>query len=303
MKNNIFRTRTIAELLQNMGLGKPAHPLITIVDSAKLSYSEELIGMRFSSDMYCIGLKDVGCGIDYGLNQYDFDVGTLIFTAPGQVMTVTKAQKINQLKGWMLYFHPDLIENTSLGAKIDQYGFFNYKIHEALQLSEQEQETLERIAALIQGEINERIDNQSQQILVSYIELIINYSCRFYERQLNIRSTENVDVISRVEALLKDYYQNNDLFETGQPTIQYLADKCYLSPSYLSDLLTKETGRSAKEHINDFLIERAKHLLVFSSSSISEIAYSLGFNYPHYFARLFKNKTGKTPVEYRNSRQ
>lgn len=249
--------------------------------------------------MYCIALKDKVCGIDYGRNHYDSSHGTLIFTAPEQVFTVTKAQGLNEVKGWMLYFHPDLIRNTSLGSKIDQYRFFNYEVHDALQLYEQEQQTLNQIVNLIRNEINDQIDNHSQQVLVSNIELMLNYCVRFYERQLNTRSVQNADIISRIEKLLKDYYQNNDLIENGQPTIQYLANKCHLSPSYLSSLLTKETGRSAKDHINDFLVEKAKHHLLSTTDSISTIAYSLGFNYPHYFARVFKQKTGKTPQEYR----
>ena len=299
MDPNIFRSKSIAELLQGMGLGKPAHPLIAIIDSAKLSYGEELIGMRFSSDMYYVALKDAGCGIDYGRNHYDFTEGALIFTAPGQVFTVTKAQALNQSQGWMLYFHPDLIRNTSLGAKINEYSFFNYEVYEALYLSEQEEEILSNIVKLIQSEIDQRIDNHSQQVLVSNIELMLNYSVRFYERQMNTRSAQNSDIISKVETLLRDYYQNNKLIESGQPTIQYLADNCHLSPSYLSDLLTKETGRSAKDHINDFLVDKAKHLLLSTDDSVSGIAYGLGFNYPHYFGRLFKQKTGKTPQEYR----
>jgi len=299
MEKNIIRSKSIAELLTGMGLGKPDHPLIAVVDTANLSYGEEFIGMRFSSDMYCISLKDIGCGIDYGRNHYDFQEGTILFTAPKQVFTVTKTQELNQVHGWMLYFHPDLIRNTSLGAIIDQYNFFNYEAHEALHLSEQEEETLTQIVNLIKTEISERIDNHSQQVLVSNIELMLNYCVRFYERQYNTRSAQNSDVISRVEKLLKEYYQNHDLIQAGQPTIQYLANQCHLSPSYLSDLLTKETGRSAKEHINEFLIEKAKHLLLSSTDSISGIAYSLGFNYPHYFGRLFKQRTGKTPQEYR----
>jgi YesN/AraC family two-component response regulator len=135
--------------------------------------------------------------------------------------------------------------------------------------------------------------------LVSNIELLLNYSKRFYQRQFNTRSANNIDIVSRVELLLKGYYSKNQLIEKGQPTIQYLADHCHLSASYLSDLLAKETGRSAKDHINDFLVDKAKHLLLSSTDSISGIAYTLGFNYPHYFGRLFKQKTGKTPQEYR----
>lgn len=301
MDNPIFRSKSIAELLNSMGLGKPAHPLIAVIKNADLCLRAELVGMRFTSDMYCIALKDTGCGIDYGRNHYDFTDGVLIFTAPDQVFTVKKTQDLGESQGWMLYFHPDLIRNTELGAKIDQYNFFNYEVNEALYLSEKEEEILKNILGMIESEINQRIDHHSQQVLVSNIELMLKYSTRFYERQLNTRSAQNSDVVSKVEVLLKDYYKNKNLVTDGQPTIQYLADKCNLSPSYLSDLLAKETGRSAKEHINDFLMDKAKHLLLSSSDSISGIAYNLGYNYPHYFARQFRQKTGMSPQEYRTT--
>jgi AraC-like DNA-binding protein len=299
MTENIIHTKSINELQKGMGMGKPLHPLITVLDTSKLVVKEQLIGQRFTADMYCIALKDTSCGMDYGRNHYDFNEGVLIFTAPNQVITVTKAQELNEVKGWMLYFHPDLIRNTSLGAKIDAYNFFNYEVHEALHLSDKEQDTLNHAVRLIEDEMNERIDNHSQQVLVSNIELILNYSVRFYERQFNTRCASHVDIVAKVESLLKNYDKEHNLSETGQPTIQYLANECHLSASYLSDLLTKETGRSAKEHINDFIVEKAKHLLLSSSDSVSGIAYSLGFNYPHYFGRLFKQKTGKTPQQYR----
>lgn len=299
MNKSIIHSKTIAEIRTVFGLDKPTHPLITILDTQKLAYGEETVGKRFASDLYCIAMKDSSCGIDYGRNSYDFDDGVLIFIAPKQVVTVKRSQALNEVKGWMLYFHPDLIRNTTLGSKIDAYNFFNYEVNEALHLSENEQNTLNQIVKLIQDEIKERIDNHSQQVLVSNIELLLNYSKRFYERQFNTRSASHIDVVAKVEVLLKTYFSENQLIEKGQPTIQFLADHCHLSASYLSDLLTKETGRSAKDHINDFLVEKAKHLLLSSTDSISGIAYSLGFNYPHYFGRLFKQKTGKTPQEYR----
>lgn len=299
MNEPIIHSASIAAIRAVFGLDKPKHPLITLLDTEKLAYGIETVGKRFTSDLYCIALKDASCGIDYGRNSYDFDDGVLIFTAPKQVITVKKPQALNEIKGWMLYFHPDLIRNTPLGSKIDSYNFFNYEVNEALHLSENEQNTLHQIVQLIRDEIKERIDNHSQQVLVSNIELLLNYSKRFYERQFNTRSASHIDVVSKVELLLKEYFEENQLTEKGQPTIQYLADRCHLSSSYLSDLLTKETGRSAKEHINDFLINKAQHLLLSSSDSISGIAYTLGFNYPHYFARLFKQKTGMTPQAYR----
>jgi AraC-like DNA-binding protein len=299
MDKNIIHIKSISQLLEGSGFGKPTHPLIAIIDTANIAFGEEMLGLRLSSELYSIALKDASCGLDYGRKPYDFSEGVLFFSAPNQVFTVTKVQKLNEVKGWMLYFHPDLIRNTKLGAQIDDHTFFNYEINEALHLSEKEQSVLSNIINLIENEINERIDNHSQQVLVSNIELILSYSQRFYERQFNTRSAQNTDIVSKVELLLKNYYKTHELIETGQPTIEYLAGECNLSPNYLSDLLSKETGRSAKEHINDFLIEKAKHLLLSSTDSISGIAYSLGFNYPHYFGRLFKKKTGKTPQEFR----
>ena len=299
MGKNIIHIKSINQLLEGSGFGKATHPLIAIVDTANIVFGEEMQGLRISSDLYSIALKDASCGLDYGRKPYDFNEGVLFFSAPKQVFTVTKIQKLNEVKGWMIYFHPDLIRNTKLASKIDDYTFFNYEVNEALHLSEKEQSVLNNLVNLIENEIQERIDSHSQQVLVSNIELILSYSFRFYERQFNTRSAQNTDIVSKVESLLKDYYKTHDLIEAGQPSIDYLASECHLSANYLSDLLSRETGRSAKEHINDFIIEKAKHLLLSSTDSIGGIAYSLGFNYPHYFSRIFKKKTGKTPQEYR----
>ena len=299
MGKNIIHIKSINQLLEGSGFGKATHPLIAIIDTANIVFGEELQGLKISSDLYSIALKDASCGLDYGRKPYDFNEGVLFFSAPKQVFTVTKVQNLNKIKGWMLYFHPDLIRNTKLGSKIDDYTFFNYEVNEALHLSEKEQSVLNNLVKIIENEIEERIDNHSQQVLVSNIELILSYSSRFYERQFNTRFAQNTDIVSKVETLLKDYYKTHNLIETGQPSIDYLASECHLSGNYLSDLLSKETGRSAKDHINDFLIEKAKNLLISSTDSVSGIAYSLGFNYPHYFGRIFKKKTGKTPQEYR----
>lgn len=299
MDNKIIRHKSISQLHETMGFGKPTHPLITIIDVSKLAYGEDLIGTKFASDLYCIALKDKSCGLDYGRTHYDFDEGTLIFMAPNQVFSVNKAQALNEIQGWMLYFHPDLIRNTKLGARIDNYSFFSYEVNEALHLSAQEEATITQIIGMIKAEIKERIDNHSQRVLVSNIELLLNYCTRYYERQFNTRTAQSKDVVSKVESLLKDYYNSGNLLELGHPTIQYLAKECFLSPGYLSDLLKKETGKTAKDHINHFLVEKAKNLLLGSDDSISGIAYTLGFNYPHYFSRLFKGKTGLTPQEYR----
>jgi AraC-like DNA-binding protein len=223
----------------------------------------------------------------------------LIFTGPNQVTTTTKAQALGEIQGWMMFFHPDLIRNTALGEHIDEYSFFSYDVYEALHLSDKEQDTLSDCAKQIQEEYNERIDNHSQRVIVSGLELMLNYCLRFYERQFNTRTAKNKDIVSKVEQLLKDYYHSGQLPEYGPPSLQYLADKVNLSATYFSDLLKKETGRSAKDHINEFLVDKAKNLLLGSQSTVSEISFLLGFNYPHYFSRLFKTKTGFTPQKYR----
>lgn len=293
--------KSISQLHDYMGFEKPTHPLITIIDTSKLAYGEELIGVKISSELYCIALKDKSCGMNYGRNHYDFDEGVMMFTAPNQVITLNKAQALNEVQGWMLYFHPDLIRNTPLGDQIDDYSFFSYSVYEALHLSAQEQNTVSTCIKMIEEEIKARIDNHSRQVLISNIELLLNYCTRFYERQFNTRSAQNKDVTAKVESLLKEYYRSNKIHELGQPTITYLANECHVSAGYLSDLLKKETGKTAKDHINDFLVEKAKDFLIGSDDSISGIAYTLGFNYPHYFSRLFKAKTGMTPQEYREN--
>jgi AraC-like DNA-binding protein len=275
MNKKIIHINSIDQLIQSSGFGKPTHPLIAIIDTTKISFTEDMIGLRISSDLYSIALKDISCGLDYGRNSYDFSEGVLFFSAPNQIFTVTKVQKLNEVKGWMLYFHPDLIRNTKLGEQIENYNFFNYEVNEALHVSDKEKTIICDLVKLIENEINERIDNHSQQVLVSNIELILSYSQRFYNRQFNTRSAQNSDIVAKVETLLKEYYQNNDFVEKGQPTIKYLADCCNLSSNYLSDLLSKETGRSAKEHINDFLVDKAKYLLLNTEGSVNEALITL----------------------------
>jgi len=199
----------------------------------------------------------------------------------------------------MLFFHPDLIRNTTLGKIIEDYRFFSYDVHEALHLSDAEQKTITDCVGMIQQEISERIDNHSQTVITSSLELLLNLSRRYYERQFNTRSAQNSDVVSQFSSLLNSYYKSGKFTETGIPTIEYFADRVHLSGNYLSDLLKKETGYSIKDQINNFIVEKAKTLLLSESESVSQIAYALGFNYPHYFSRLFKSKTNLTPQEFR----
>lgn len=299
MQEDIINIQSISVAHELLGQEKPTHPLISIIDVSTLEIGKEMVDKKVTADLYSISLKDRSCGMQYGRNSYDFNEGVLIFTGPNQLVSPTKEQKLGEINGWWLMFHPDLIRNTPLGEHIDDYSFFSYDVHEALHLSEQEQATITDCVQKIQQETKERIDNHSQRVIVSSLELLLNYCSRYYERQFNTRTAQNKDVVSLFTLLLKEYYKNNQFIEQGIPSINYFADKVHLSANYLSDLLKKETGRSAKDHINDFIVNQAKTLLLSSGDSVSEIAYSLGFNYPHYFSRLFKNKTGLTPQKYR----
>lgn len=295
--SDIYRIESISQLAKGIGGKEPKHPLIYIMDVTKFKVPESLINQKIVSNFYTIFLKDADCGMIYGRNVYDFEEGVLSFTAPGQVAVSTN--EVEPSYGWVLVFHPDLIRQSNLGKIIHQYNFFSYDVHEALHLSKQEEGVLNDCIKKIEYELDQNIDRHSQNLLISNLELLLNYCNRFYERQFYSRSNQNKDIISQIEQLIHDYYQSNLQLEHGTPSIQYLANEVNLSANYLSDLLKRETGLNAKEHINDFVVNLAKNRLLNSDLNISEIAYDLGFNYPHYFSRMFKRKTGYTPHEYR----
>jgi AraC-like DNA-binding protein len=299
MSNQILRIDSISELHRLLGLDGPRHPLVSVIDAARVSIPPGMVGVRLVGNLYYIALKDGSCGLEYGRNSYDFQEGVLLFTAPGQVITATREQKENEVQGWMLFFHPDLIRTSSLGENIGQYSFFSYDVHEALHLSESEMARVTHCVDQIVEEYTQRIDAHSQRVIVSNIELLLNYCLRFYERQFHVRTNLNKDVVSQFERVLRAYFESGEA-TNGLPSIQYFAERLHLSQNYLSDVLKKESGRSAKDYINDYVIEKAKTVLLNSNGTVSEIAYGLGFNYPHYFSRLFKNKTGMTPQEYRD---
>ncbi len=296
---SFIKAASISQLHQLMGLPKPQHPLISLVDVSKIQVTDDQVNAKVIFDFYMVSLKDKSCGSEYGRNTFDFDEGVMIFTAPGQVYTFTKPFKPGEISGWMLFFHPDLIRNTHLGKQINEYSFFNYEVFEALHLSAGEEKTMNATVANINEEYQQRIDNHSQRVIVSNLELLLNYSLRYYERQFNTRASQSRDIISQFEKELKIYFNTEKNLDLGLPGIQYFAELVHLSPHYFGDLVKKETGRTPKDHIHDFVIDLAKNLLVGSEQSVSEIAYQLGFNYPHYFTRLFKSKVGHTPVAYR----
>lgn len=281
--------------------GKTKHPLVAVVDFSKLDEQMEE-GTRISCDFYSIMFKNYCANkLRYGRQIYDFQEGSLVCIAPKQVLTMdSEIEKKEDMIGWGLFFHPDLLRGTSLGNKMNDYTFFSYETSEALHLSDKEKQILFDCVQKIESELQENIDTHSQTLLVSNIELLLNYCSRYYSRQFITRKSTNSNTVAQVQTLLKNYFKTEKLQEKGLPTVKYLADKVYLSASYLSDLLKKETGMNAQDHIHYYLIEEAKNVLLNTDNSVSEIAYSLGFEYPQYFSKLFKQKTGQAPIEYRN---
>lgn len=298
-----LRISSISQLHEILGFPKPSHPLISLIDTSLLEIPEGKIGTKVSYDLYMVTMKDKSCGVDYGRNSFDFNEGVLAFSGPGQVYETTQTVRAGEINGWMLFFHPDLIRPTHLGSHMEEYSFFNYDVFEALHLSEKEESIVNEVVQNIYREYQERIDKHSQRVIVSNLELLLNYSLRYYERQFHTRTNHSVGVVAGFEQQLRQYFSNSLHVEHGLPAISHFSDQANLSQHYFSDLIKKETGRSPKDHINDFVIEKAKTLLLNTEQSISEIAYDLGFNYPHYFTRLFKNKSGMSPVAYRQHHQ
>ncbi len=304
MAEEVIKVKSISTIHNMLDIQPPQHPLISVIDVSKLKITEELVGVKVSGDFYYIGMKNAACGTYYGKNDYDFDKGVLAFTAPNQVIAAKSVSDFDQEQGWMLLFHPDLIRGTPLGKNIEIYSFFNYDTNEALHLSIHEKQTLNDCIKKIKEEFEHEADKFRQQVVISLLELLLNYSLRFYARQFETRTTPNRDVLVKVENVLKECMQVELLEKNGPPTVSYVADKVNLSQNYLSDLLKKETGRSAKDHINNILISQAKSKLLENRDyTVAEIAYSMGFKYPHYFIRLFKAKTGLTPQQYRKLTQ
>lgn len=297
----MIHLHSVADLYKLFGLGNSQHPLVAVLDFSKVN---DQVGefTKISTDFYSVMFKNY-CEntIKYGRKAIDFQDGNLICIAPNQTIEIdTEIEPKQNMLGWGLFFHPDLIRATSLHDKLKSYSFFNYEVSEALHLSDKEKNILWECVQKIQLELQENIDVHSQHIIVSTIELLLNYCSRFYGRQMITRSQTNKSIIAQIENILTKYFAETKVKEQGLPTVKFLADSVHLSPSYLSDVLKKETGKNAQEHIHFYLIEEAKNYLINTEKNVSEIAYSLGFDYPQYFNKLFKQKTGNTPMEYRN---
>ncbi|MRT92903.1 AraC family transcriptional regulator [Ancylomarina sp. 16SWW S1-10-2] len=299
---DIHRLETITQAHEFMGVEKPKHPLVSIFCHEKMYSNRELIGKAVTTDMYQVVYKmNTDGSFGYGRNTYDFQEGTMLFLKPGQVITMPEWEFNESNGGWSLFFHPDLIRKSPLGHIIDDYSFFSYDANEALHLSDDEKQTIAELRDKIVKEYSLNIDKHSQKLIVGSIEMMLDYCTRFYDRQFYTRENINKDLVSKFEHLLKKYYNSGLALKEGVPTVKYCGAELNISGNYLSDLLKKETGRNAQDHIHSFVIEQAKNRLVNSTNTVSEIAYDLGFEYPQYFSRLFKKKTGQTPLAYRTA--
>ncbi len=276
---------------------KTLHPLINLVD---LNQSAPLQRFKFRLDFYAIVIKETNCGdLRYGNQYYDYSEGTTVFFGPGQVVTSEPEGEMHQPYGKALIFHPDIIKATSLGKQIHEYSFFGYQSSEALHLSEKEREIVNNCFENIATEISQNIDHHSKKLIVANLELLLKYCSRFYGRQFITRENTNHGIIEQFETLLNEYIFSEKLKAEGVPSVAYFADELHLSANYFGDLIKKETGKSALEFIHLQLLEAAKEKILDTTKSISEVAYELGFKYPQHFTRLFKQKIGVSPNEFR----
>ncbi|MFV5693672.1 helix-turn-helix domain-containing protein [Flavobacterium sp. LT1R49] len=300
--NKVVKFNTISEY-NAFNNCKTLHPLISVIDFSKAnerSWGGEK-NVRIYYGFYCIFLKDIKCGdLRYGCDYYDYQEGTLVFVAPGQVMEVETDGKVYQPKGYALVFHPDLIHGTSLFKSINDYNFFSYNANEALHLSERERQIVLDSFSKIHSELQLGVDKHSKKLIASNIELFLGYCERFYDRQFITRESVNKGILERFEEVLNAYFTSDKPNTIGLPSVAYCADELHLSANYFGDLIKKETGKSAQEYIQNKIIDVAKDKILVDHLTVNEIAYELGFKYPQHFSRLFKQRVGYTPNEYRS---
>lgn len=297
MKTSLLNIETVTEYDDMLGV-ETLHPLVSVID---LSKARPMHHLRHTFSFYVVFLKDEkNCDLIYGRQRYDYQKGSVVCLAPGQVIGIEDTGETFQPKGYALCFHPDLIRGTHLGHTIKEYTFFSYKVNEALHLSEQERHTFIDCLLNIQEELHRAIDRMSKRLITNHIELLLNYCLRFYERQFITRQDAHRDILTRFETFLERYFTGENAALKGLSSVKYCAAELCLSPNYFGDLIKKETGKTALEYIQDKIIGIAKEQLLLPSESISQIAYQLGFQYPQHFTRVFKKATGMTPNEYRS---
>jgi AraC-like DNA-binding protein len=301
MKDIVYRVASINELHNITGFEKPKHPLVSVIDYSKVNIVDAPNSGSFVCSFYTVNFKK-NCHFMYGRQPFDHQEGTLHCTAPEQIITFDRKRDTGSSEGWGLYFHPELIRNSNLGKKIHEYSFFSYEENEALHLSDEEKQTLLSILKQMENEYNTNIDHYSHELIISNIELFLNYCKRYYGRQFITRTNQNKDLIVNFENFLSEYVNSDKLKTIGIPSVKHCAEAMKLSANYFGDLLKSETGKNAQEHIHYFLLEQAKNLLVSSEKRINEIAYDLGFEYPQNFSKLFKKKVGLSPIDFRNEK-
>jgi AraC-like DNA-binding protein len=297
--NHLLKIESLTKLHSAFGLDKPLHPLVSLVKLEDVRIIRGSLPELLVLNFYKVAYKmDLNGSMKYGQNYYDFGEGGLVFTAPNQPF---QSPDDKAKSGYLLFIHPDFLLSHPLAKKINQYGFFSYAANEALHLSAQEKATIISIFKIIEGELNSRIDDFSQEIVISQIELLLGYSHRFYKRQFITRKAVNNELLHKVDEILNEYFSNEKSLEQGLPTVHYLASQVNLSPNYLSDMLRSLTGQNAQQHIHHKLIEKAKELLSTSELTVSEVAYQLGFEHPQSFSKLFKTKAKISPLAFRQS--
>lgn len=296
--SRVNRLENVSQFNEQRGQ-KTLHPLVSVLDQSK---SQLIQGALYTSDLYIIFLKESKSGqMKYGRNRYDYQDGTMLFIAPGQVFGFDENEGLLQPTGWALVFHPDLLRGSSLGSHMKEYSFFSYDQNEALHLSDDEKQLVVESFQKILMELSRSIDKHTKRLIVSNIELLLNYCIRFYDRQFITRDSVNSDLLVQFEKLLDTFFESDKPQVVGLPSVSYCAGELHLSSNYFGDLIKKETGRSAHEYIQDRIIEIAKQKVIDTGKSISEIAYEIGFKYPTHFTRLFKQKVGQSPLEFRLS--
>ncbi len=300
-----YHIKTISEFHHLAGLPRPEHPLISVINLEEVKRLPGNMRASLMLDFYTISLKHHCNGnFKYGQQQYDVQGGVMYFMAPGQIFSPpikNEETKTAKMSGWGLYIHPDFLWNTPLAGGIKKYEYFNYSVNEALYLSEKEEDTIISLMQNIQKEYFANTDKFSQDIIISMIEVLLNYADRFYHRQFLTQKVENHQMLDRLEDLLTSYFNSTDLLTLGLPSVQFIAEKLNISPNYLSSLLKVLTGRNTQQHIQDKMIEKAKEKISTTELSVSEISYALGFDHPQSFSRLFKAKTGLSPLAFRQT--
>ncbi|MEN2401623.1 helix-turn-helix transcriptional regulator [Flavobacterium sp. MC2016-06] len=298
-ENSPYKFESLTEFHKVLGLPKPLHPLVSLIDIEDIKESPDELSNSYILKFFKIAYKSsFHKRVKYGQNYFDFGEGGMIFTAPNQVF---EAPDDTENTGKLLFIHPDFLLSYPLAKKIKQYGFFSYAVNEALHLSDKEKSTVFSIFKIIEDELQNRIDDFSQDVLISQIETLLSYSNRFYKRQFITRKVINNELLQKLEDILDNYFDNENSSNQGVPTVKFLSEQLNISPNYLSDMLRSMTGQNAQQHIHNKLIEKAKEKISTTKLTITEIAYQLGFEHSSSFTKIFKSKTNLSPLEFRQS--